>query len=136
VVNIDDPSSAHIIEVNRGALLTFGVSQQADVRATEICSDLSGTRFTATLGGVSYRIELGHLGDYQVYNALAAFTAGIAVGLDGDAVAAGLAASPPVPGRFELVDCGQDFRVAVDYAHKPDALERLLRSARSLRPRR
>lgn len=47
-----------------------------------------------------------------------------------------MAAAPPVPGRFELIDCGQDFRVAVDYAHKPDALERLLRSARKLGPRR
>ena len=48
-------------------------------------------------------------------------------------IAAGLAAAPPVPGRFELVDAGQDFVVAVDYAHKPDALQRLLESARRLR---
>jgi UDP-N-acetylmuramoyl-L-alanyl-D-glutamate--2,6-diaminopimelate ligase len=136
VVNVDDPSSAHIIEVNRGALLTFGTSANAAVRATDICSDLSGTRFTATAHGVAHRIELPHLGDYQVYNALAAFSAGIALGLDGATLAAGLAVAPPIPGRFELIDCGQDFRVAVDYAHKPDALERLLRSARSLRPRR
>lgn len=136
VVNIDDPSSAHIIEVNRGSLLTFGTSPRADVRATEIHSDLSGTRFTAGVGGAAYEIRLPHLGDYQVYNALAAFAVAIALGLDADVAAAGLAAAPPVPGRFELIDCGQDFRVAVDYAHKPDALERLLRGARALRPHR
>ena len=61
---------------------------------------------------------------------------GIALRLDLDDIRRGLAATPPVPGRFELVDCGQDFKVAVDYAHKPDALERLLRGARRLQPRR
>jgi UDP-N-acetylmuramoyl-L-alanyl-D-glutamate--2,6-diaminopimelate ligase len=135
-VNIDDPHSAYIIDVNRGALLTFGTSPRADVRATDFRSDLSGTRFTATARGTAHRIELPHLGDYQVYNALAAVAVGIALGLDGEVIAAGLATAPPAPGRFELVDCGQDFRVAVDYAHKPDALERLLRSGRSLEPRR
>jgi len=134
VVNIDDPNSAYIVDVNRGALLTFGISPHAGVRATEIRSDLSGTRFTAIADGNAYRVELAHLGDYQVYNALAAFAVGSALGLDGEAIAAGLAAAPPAPGRFELVDCGQDFRVAVDYAHKPDALGRLLRSGRSLEP--
>lgn len=136
VVNIDDPSSDYILKVNRGSLLTYGTSPRADIRATDWRSDLSGTRFKAIAPGVAAEVELPHLGDYQVYNALAAFAAGIALGLDATAIAAGLAAAPPIPGRFELVDGGQDFRVAVDYAHKPDALERLLRSGRSLRPRR
>lgn len=144
VVNVDDPRSEHIIAVNRGALLTYGMSPQAQVRATDIQSDLTGTRFTVDLSSTSHEppatshrtIRLPHLGDYQVYNALAAFSVGTALGHDVDSIVAGLEQAPAIPGRFELVDCGQDFRVAVDYAHKPDALERLLRSGRSLRPRR
>ena len=143
VVNVDDPRSAHIIAVNRGELLTFGTSPDAQLRATDIQSDLTGTRFTVELPSTSHqppttshRIRLPHLGDYQVYNALAAFSAGTALGLEVDSIVAGLEQAPAIPGRFELVDCGQDFRVAVDYAHKPDALERLLRSGRSLKPRR
>jgi UDP-N-acetylmuramoyl-L-alanyl-D-glutamate--2,6-diaminopimelate ligase len=137
VVNIDDPNSAHIIAVNRGSLLTYGTAPQAQVRAADIHSDLAGSRFTVRLpADRAIAAELRHLGDYQVYNALAAFSAGCALGIEADVIAAGVAAAPPIPGRFELVDCGQDFRVAVDYAHKPDALERLLRSGRSLQPRR
>lgn len=136
VINIDDPSSAQIVAVNRGALLRFGTAAAADLRATGIRSDLSGSRFTAELRGTEYDVELRHLGDYQVYNALAAFGAGVALGLEPRQIVAGLAAAPAIPGRFELVDCGQDFRVAVDYAHKPDALERLLHSGRTLKPRR
>ena len=60
-----------------------------------------------------------------MYNALAALAVGESLGLPLDRIAAGLAAAPPVPGRFELVDAGQDFVVAVDYAHKPDALAAL-----------
>jgi UDP-N-acetylmuramoyl-L-alanyl-D-glutamate--2,6-diaminopimelate ligase len=136
VVNIDDSGSSHILEVNGGALLTYGRSEAADLRAVDIESDLGGTRFTARIAGASHAVELPHLGDYQVYNALAAFGAGVALGLDPSHILSGLASAPPIPGRFELVDCGQSFRVAVDYAHKPDALERLLRSGRSLHPHR
>ena len=81
-------------------------------------------------------VWLRHLGTYSVYNALAAIAAGTALEIDLDTLVAGVAAAPVVPGRFELIDAGQDFAVVVDYAHKPDALERLLESARQLKPRR
>jgi len=136
IINVDDPSSAYMMQVNRGALLTYGATHPADVRASHIVPSLHGLHFTAATPAGEARITLRHLGEYSVYNALAATAAGHSLGIGLDAIVAGLAAAPPVPGRFELVDAGQDFVVAVDYAHKPDALVRLLGSARRLRPRR
>jgi len=136
VVNVDDPASEHILAVNRGAALTFGVEKPAAVRATHVDTGLHGTRLQVTTPRGELAIELPHLGEFHVHNALAAVGTAIALNLPDDAIVAGLRAAPPVPGRFELVESGQGYRVAVDYAHKPDALERLLRSARNLRPGR
>jgi len=136
VVNRDDPSSAYVMGVNRGALLTYGVQQPADVRARDISVSLRGTTFVAITSRGDLTVSLPHVGDYHVYNALAAVGVGLALQLNPADICAGLAATPPIPGRFERIDCGQEFTVAIDYAHKPDALERLLRSARTLRPKR
>jgi UDP-N-acetylmuramoyl-L-alanyl-D-glutamate--2,6-diaminopimelate ligase len=67
-----------------------------------------------------------------VENILAAMAAGAAVGLERDAILEGVEATGAIPGRFERVDEGQDFFVAVDYAHTPGALERALDNAREL----
>jgi UDP-N-acetylmuramoyl-L-alanyl-D-glutamate--2,6-diaminopimelate ligase len=136
VVNTDDPRAARIIEVNRGGLLTFGVESAADVSARDTRTGLSGTRFVAHTPVGEVPVQIPHLGEFHVHNALAAVGVGVALHVDPAVISRGLAVTPPVPGRFELVECGQDFKVAVDYAHKPDALERLLRSARALQPRR
>jgi UDP-N-acetylmuramoyl-L-alanyl-D-glutamate--2,6-diaminopimelate ligase len=136
VINADDAGADHIVAVNRGQLLTFGIERPAGVSAHDVQTGLSGTRFVARTPIGETAMELPHLGDFHVHNALATIGVGIALGLDLTTVRLGLSAAPPIPGRFELVDCGQDFAVAVDYAHKPDALERLLRSARALHPRR
>jgi UDP-N-acetylmuramoyl-L-alanyl-D-glutamate--2,6-diaminopimelate ligase len=136
IVNADDASSAYIIGINRGALLTYGIRQPADVRGRDITVSLHGTTFHATTPAGELTVELPHVGDYHVHNALAAIGVGLALRLDLADVRSGLAGTPPIPGRFELVECGQDFTIAVDYAHKPDALERLLRGARALGPNR
>lgn len=136
VVNRDDPSATQVVAVNRGGLLTFGVEPPADVTAHAVETGLAGTRFVAHTPAGQVAVQIPHLGAFHVHNALAAIGVGLALRLDLRDIADGLGATPPVPGRFELVACGQDFKVAVDYAHKPDALERLLRSARALRPQR
>jgi UDP-N-acetylmuramoyl-L-alanyl-D-glutamate--2,6-diaminopimelate ligase len=136
VVNVDDPASAHIQRVNRGRLVTYGLEAGAALRAHEVQAGLHGLAFTVETPQGRCPVTLRHLGDYSVYNALAAVGVGTALGVDLATMARGLAAAPPVPGRFELVDEGQSFVVVVDYAHKPDALVRLLTSARRLVPRR
>ena len=75
-------------------------------------------------------MRLGGL--FNVYNSLAAIGVGVVLGLGAEEIKAGLEAVKAVAGRFESVDCGQDFGVIVDYAHTPDGLENVLRSAREI----
>jgi UDP-N-acetylmuramoyl-L-alanyl-D-glutamate--2,6-diaminopimelate ligase len=80
------------------------------------------------LDGVELRLQ----GRFNVENALGALHAARALGIDDDAIRHGLESVRGVPGRFESVDVGQPFHVIVDYAHKPDALEKVLHAARGL----
>jgi len=83
---------------------------------------------SSALDGIELRLQ----GRFNVENALGALHAARAVGIGEDAIRQGLESVRGVPGRFESVDAGQPFHVIVDYAHKPDALEKVLRAARDL----
>src|SRR6185437_16814898 len=109
-------------------LLTFGAVGDADIRPEQLELDGSGARLQA--GGIDLRTKLR--GRFNVENILAAVAVSRLLGIENDAIAAGVAALEGVPGRFEAVDVGQPFAVVVDYSHKPDALENVLRTAREL----
>src|SRR6185436_3514185 len=76
------------------------------------------------------------MGRINVYNILAACSAGFSFGLSPETIAKGIAACRAVPGRFERVDEGQPFAVVVDYAHTDDALRNTIAIARELTPNR
>jgi UDP-N-acetylmuramoyl-L-alanyl-D-glutamate--2,6-diaminopimelate ligase len=86
------------------------------------------TADAAALDGIALRLR----GRFNVENALGALTAARALGIGDDAIRRGLESVRGVPGRFESVEAGQPFHVIVDYAHKPDALEKVLLAARDL----
>jgi len=113
-------------------VLTYAARGPADVRAEAVRAEAGGTRFTVcdTEGRHAAATRLS--GGFNVENALAAWAAGLALGVPAAARAAGLAALTGVPGRLEPVDAGQPFAVYVDYAHTPDALARVLGAVRPL----
>jgi UDP-N-acetylmuramoyl-L-alanyl-D-glutamate--2,6-diaminopimelate ligase len=117
-----------LADVNRAPLITFGFAENAEIRPEGLVLDAAGARFTA--GGIE--IESNLRGRFNVENALGAVAAGILLDVDEDEIAAGVRALAGVPGRFEAVDEGQSFSVVVDYSHKPDALDNVLRTAREL----
>jgi UDP-N-acetylmuramoyl-L-alanyl-D-glutamate--2,6-diaminopimelate ligase len=88
--------------------------------------------FTADDAGALDGIELRLPGRFNVENALGALHAARALGIEDEAIRRGLESVRGVPGRFESVEAGQPFHVIVDYAHKPAALEKVLRAAREL----
>jgi UDP-N-acetylmuramoyl-L-alanyl-D-glutamate--2,6-diaminopimelate ligase len=127
IVNLDDPYGRRLAE--EFDALTFSADgREADFSARDAEFDSSGARFT--VGGVEVRTRLP--GHFNVANALAAFAAAGAIGIDGSEIAAALAAASAPPGRFEPVDEGQPFAVLVDYAHTPDSLDNVLAAARRL----
>ena len=109
-------------------------------RAVVNVGDPWGRRLAAELGdAITFDAERDRLGAdlklrgrFNVENALGAAAAARALGIDDDAIRAGIEAVEGVPGRLELVDEGQPFAVIVDYAHKPASLERVLEEARGL----
>ena len=115
-------------ETQRAPLLTFGFVPDAEIRPEELVLDASGARFRA--GGIE--IETSLRGRFNVENVLGAIAAGILLDVDEEKLAAGIATLQGVPGRFEAVDEGQPFPVLVDYAHTPDSLDNVLRTARDL----
>ena len=130
VVNVDDPYGARLARGLQGTrLVTFAIeATDADLRATAIEGDASGSTFTA--GGLALRSPLP--GRFNVYNVLGAVAAARALGVDDATIVAALPDVDPVPGRFEPVLEGQDFALVVDYAHTPDSLENVLAAARPL----
>ncbi|HXH89795.1 MAG TPA: UDP-N-acetylmuramoyl-L-alanyl-D-glutamate--2,6-diaminopimelate ligase [Gaiellaceae bacterium] len=115
-------------DVKRAPLVTFGFADDAEIRPDGLELDASGARFTA--GGIDVRTRLR--GRFNVENVLGVVAAGILLDIDEEEIAAGIEALEGVPGRFEAVDEGQPFAVIVDYAHTPDSLDNVLRTARDL----
>lgn len=131
-VNIDDPSAEAVMKAVKGDVITYGIESSADVTGSEIDVNASEISFVINYSGRSRRINVPVGGYFNVYNSLSAAAAGLALGIGLETVIKGLESVPKVAGRFESVDCGQDFGVLVDYAHTPDGLENVLKTARSL----
>ena len=132
VVNADDPAEAEMVRDLDLSVLRFGRDEGADVRAVEQRSTLEGIRMEVATPRGGVRITSPLIGEHNVQNLLGAVAVGLALELAPAAIAAALAAVDTVPGRFEQVRAGQPFLVVVDYAHTPDALERVLATARKL----
>ncbi len=111
-------------------VFTYGL-RQGDFHAKDLQMEPAGMRFTMVtpLGNVGISTRL--TGGVNVYNLLAAGAAAVARGLTLEQMAAGAAALEYVPGRFQAVDCGQNFAVVVDYAHTDDALRNIISVARA-----
>lgn len=133
VINADDQYSGKFVRAaGENAIYTYGINGPADVLASDIRVNARGVGFTITgkCGGCTLNLKLA--GKFNVYNALAAFTVSRALGIPVPHIKTALENMAGVPGRFELVNAGQDFSVIVDYAHTPDGLDNILTTARQI----
>lgn len=135
LVNADDPAHAFMTARTAARVVTFGTGPAADVRVDVLENALGGLRLrltTAAEGARERRFRLA--GRFNALNLAAAYGAALALGYDADAALDALATAPGVPGRFETTPSPDGVLGVVDYAHTPDALENVLRTAREILP--
>ena len=130
--NMDDEFGRRLVA--ESGCLGYAVDQAADVRPVEVRHTRDGFWARMATPRGEFELQSRLRGMFNVANVTGVAAVGELLGLSHDAVAAGIAAVPGVPGRFEPVDAGQPFDVLVDYAHTPDSLENVLREARKLVP--
>lgn len=152
IVNLDAPYGARLLQEWQGDRVTFSrgdnpVGQDADLvlQAADLSLDgttltlayrgMSGGRYGTGLSGGTFTLKSRLVGSLNVENLLAAAAFGLSLGLAPETVASGIAGII-VPGRNEVIRLAHGAFAVVDYAHTPDALERVLESLRPLTPGR
>ena len=142
VINTSQWEGREMVSIARGDVITFAPDDSpAVLKVEDVALSADASRFTVVYDDGVKRYEFGvHLpigGAFQVGNALGAIGAALRLNVSLERIIEGLDNLPPVPGRFESVPTGErGFSIIVDYAHTPDGLENVLRSARELHPSR
>ena len=130
-VNSDEETSERVREGLTCPLITYGISGASDLFARDIDITEGGVSFTLSLRDLhTARVHMLLTGTFNVYNALAAASLAMILGVSLDDIQAGLQKLVRVPGRVEMLKTDTPYRVLLDYSHSPDALENILRTAR------
>ena len=131
VLNVDEDTSVGILRDIEVPHLTFGIAAAADLFARDIEISENGVAFELKLQGMhALPISLRMTGMFNVYNAIAAASCAMVLGISHEDIKAGLEKIANVPGRIEMLPTNTAYRVILDYAHAPDALDNILRTCR------
>ncbi len=127
VINFDDNYGRKMAQACGCPCITYGTDSDAVLRAENICLSQNGVSFTA--GSEAYSLAIP--GAFSVYNALCAVGIVMSLGVGTEKIKTALADAKGVKGRAEVVDTGSsDYTVMIDYAHTPDGVENILRTAK------
>ena len=130
-LNADDSWTPFMLEGAACPCRTFSTQKNdADLVAKDIRLSASGVRFAALSGGELAMTRLSIPGLFNVYNALGVMAVGLSLGIPLADCADAMSSAKGVKGRMELVPSDGDYAILIDYAHKPDALEKALKTLR------
>jgi UDP-N-acetylmuramoyl-L-alanyl-D-glutamate--2,6-diaminopimelate ligase len=130
VINIDDAYGKKAIEKITTPIITYGIDNNAVVKGENLVITEAGTEFSLCYDNEVLDIKLSMPGKFNVYNALGCAAAAISLGVPLHIVKEGLEGISRVPGRSEKIKCNKPFSIVIDYAHSPDGIINILKTAR------
>lgn len=134
VINLDDSFGKELYGMTDLKKISYSIDdRRADIRASDISSSITGTRMVLERNNKKdMEIRSSLCGIFNIYNILAAVSTGLEMGIGQPHIKAGPASMKGFGGRFEKIDHGPGPTVIVDYAHTPDGLENVLRTAKGV----
>jgi len=131
IINIDEEHSKDFIDCNKVNLITYGIEKEADIRAKKIKLDLKSSSFIVETPVGDTEIFLNFGGRYNIYNALASIAAAISKGVSLNIISQALGKFYGAPGRYKLLEYGQNYTIVIDFAHNYHGLENILQNLRN-----
>ncbi len=128
-INADDEYSFVMLEGAKNAI-TYSIDKASDLKACGIRLRERGITFDVTFRGEERELRLGIPGRFSVYNALAAASGALCLGMSMEDIEKGLVIARGVKGRLEVVPTLTPYTVIIDYAHTPDGLENVINAVR------
>lgn len=132
IINMDDKSAGYFIRIPVPKTITYGAEGgekdrpgKPDILAKKIILEPTGSMFTVITPDSQIAINLKLPGKFNIYNAIAALSVATDLKIHLNVVKDALESIDNIPGRMETIDMGQSFTVIIDYAHSPDALEKI-----------
>ncbi|MFH1287840.1 MAG: UDP-N-acetylmuramoyl-L-alanyl-D-glutamate--2,6-diaminopimelate ligase [bacterium] len=132
ITNIDDLNGQSFLDICKYNKLTYSLNKKADIFADKIIYDENGISCKINTPCGNFDLQSSLHGAFNLYNILAAASIGISQNISLTNIKKGLENVKYIPGRFEYIECGQPFKIIIDYAHSPDSLEQVLKTARNL----
>ena len=132
VINKDDEKYGALKDCSKARVISYAINSEADYRAINIKMSSQGTQFDLVYSGHMYSVKTNLVGNFNVYNLLAAIAALNETGYDLERIIEKCAHIAQVEGRMERIDCGQPYNVIVDFAHTPDGMEKMMQFGRSV----
>ena len=131
VINIDDDYGKRLYDefiVNNPEIISYGI-EGGDLEGEYLDDGYIDIKYKEQVEKVKFAL----LGDFNLYNTLGAIGIALKIGISMEEILKRVSTIKAAPGRFEALDCGQDYKVIVDYAHTPDALVNVIVAARNIR---
>jgi len=132
IINTDDKWGMRLFNETGGQKISYGLSDKCAARAYDYITDSSGIRASIQIKDQDFTINSQLIGQYNLYNILAAAAAAFALGIKPEFIKAGIESLKNVPGRLEKVVTPSGITALVDYAHTPDALKNVLNGLKNL----
>jgi UDP-N-acetylmuramoyl-L-alanyl-D-glutamate--2,6-diaminopimelate ligase len=134
IVNLDEALGEDLARSLSAEPVSYGTHPKADVRIDSHRALSGGTEIDLVVHGEPWTLRTPLLGVGNVLNIAAVVAWAQSEGIARDVIQRGLTGCPRIPGRLESIECGQGFRVMIDYSHTPASLEGALRQCRGLIP--
>ena len=136
ILNVDDPVGYQLSSSLQIPIITYGLKAPCDVFAVDIVKKPNKTSFVVNLLDDVFKVQINLLGEYNIYNALAASSAAAAIGISAEELSRGLAALKSVPGRLNSFLLCNGATAIIDFAHTPDGIVKVLSTLKQMPFRR